>query len=725
MQRRANYTEGAGGVSRERETERGTPKREGEHVELEGSGGGKKVTYARQCDLPRLPIPSLQETADTFLRMVKPLLNASEMQKVEHELREFLQDDAQGPALQRLLREYDAKKGVASYIEEWFNESYLVPDSSVVLNLNPFFLLEDDPTPHGTSQAARAASLVFSSLKFVSALKFERLQPDVWRGKPLCMSQFKRMFGAARIPSSVADKWVVSEESTHVVVLSKNHFYYFDALWPTGEVGVTENQILETLKTILSDSERLEASEEEGSCPPVGVLTSAKRSVWAKSRAQLCAISANNEKILQLIDSALFVVCLDDSMPDTVASRAANMLHGSYQLHESGMQKGTLCNRWYDKLQIVVCANGVAGINFEHFSVDGQTVLRYVSDVFADSIIRFASSITKTMHGKGYLRPVIDAPIVDAKKITNGPRIEPRRLSWDLDESISMNIHYAETSLSDQIMQSDTAVLEFSSYGKRWIVQQKMSPDAFLQVCMATAYYELYGTFVSTYESVSTKAYFHGRTEAGRMCTTELQDFARVLSKRETSAAVKMRRFREAIKAHSSIVKLCCRGKGVDRHLFALNAMCREHGVKVPPFLEGHAYKKLTTSILSTSNCGNPSLRLFGFGPVVSMGFGIGYIIADDRMSLCVTSKHRQTQRYVRCLELVLQKMYTMFDAGASKAPSHVKKLREESGMNMEDSASMGGYGFFDSGDLADDIALPRSGSTSSLDVIGPLGKRI
>ena len=102
MQRRANYTEGAGGVSRERETERGTPKREGEHVELEGSGGGKKVTYARQCDLPRLPIPSLQETADTFLRMVKPLLNASEMQKVEHELREFLQDDAQGPALQRL-----------------------------------------------------------------------------------------------------------------------------------------------------------------------------------------------------------------------------------------------------------------------------------------------------------------------------------------------------------------------------------------------------------------------------------------------------------------------------------------------------------------------------------------------------------------------------------------------------------------------------------------------
>jgi hypothetical protein len=31
----------------------------------------------------------------------------------------------------------------------------------------------------------------------------------------------------------------------------------------------------------------------------------------------------------------------------------------------------------YDKLQIIVCANGEAGINFEHTGVDGHTVLRY------------------------------------------------------------------------------------------------------------------------------------------------------------------------------------------------------------------------------------------------------------------------------------------------------------------------------------------------------------
>lgn len=43
--------------------------------------------------------------------------------------------------------------------------------------------------------------------------------------------------------------------------------------------------------------------------------------------------------------------------------------------------------------------------------------------------------------------------------------------------------------------------------------------------------------------------------------------------------------------------------------------------------LAPQAWKKLSLNVISTSNCGNPSLRLFGFGPVCPQGFGIGYII--------------------------------------------------------------------------------------------------
>jgi hypothetical protein len=49
-------------------------------------------------------------------------------------------------------------------------------------------------------------------------------------------------------------------------------------------------------------------------------------------------------------------------------------------------------NRWYDKLQIIVCSNGEAGINFEHTGVDGHTVLRYAADVYTELVLLFAKA---------------------------------------------------------------------------------------------------------------------------------------------------------------------------------------------------------------------------------------------------------------------------------------------------------------------------------------------
>ena len=288
--------------------------------------------------------------------------------------------------------------------------------------------------------------------------------------------------------------------------------------------------------------------------------------------------------------------------------------------------KRNLVQQWYDKLQIVVCANGVAGINFNTLVSTARPSC--VSDVLQTPLFASPQASRRPCMERDTCVLSLMRPLWMRRK-SRMVHASSLGAVMDLDESISMNIHYAETSLSDQIMQSDTAVLEFSSYGKRWIVQE-MSPDAFMQVCMATAYYELYGTFVSTYESVSTKAYFHGRTEAGRMCTTGSRLCEGALQEDFGCEDAALQRSNQGTFVHC---KTLLPREGVDRHLFALNAMCREHGVKVLLFLEGHAYKKLTTSILSTSNCGNPSLRLFGFGPVVSMGFGM---VTSLRMTECL-----------------------------------------------------------------------------------------
>lgn len=88
----------------------------------------------------------------------------------------------------------------------------------------------------------------------------------------------------------------------------------------------------------------------------------------------------------------------------------------------------------------------------------------------------------------------------------------------------------------------------------------------------------------------------------------------------------------------------------------------KKPGVKksTPQLFTDPGYSLLGTSILSTSNCGNPALRLFGFAPVAADGFGIGYIIKDDGISISATSKHLQTKRFLATIQsylLDVQKM--------------------------------------------------------------------
>ena len=64
-------------------------------------------------------------------------------------------------------------------------------------------------------------------------------------------------------------------------------------------------------------------------------------------------------------------------------------------------QVGSCLNRWYDKLQLVVCGDGTRGLVFEHSIIDGHTALRLLqnSDIFAETVINFAESIVDFIHG--------------------------------------------------------------------------------------------------------------------------------------------------------------------------------------------------------------------------------------------------------------------------------------------------------------------------------------
>ena len=76
--------------------------------------------------------------------MVSAIVNKKDRIKCLEEITKFLKTD--GPVLQKLLMEYEQKgreEGtIGSFVEEFWTDAYLTPDSSVVMNLNPFFVLE-------------------------------------------------------------------------------------------------------------------------------------------------------------------------------------------------------------------------------------------------------------------------------------------------------------------------------------------------------------------------------------------------------------------------------------------------------------------------------------------------------------------------------------------------------------------------------------------------------
>jgi carnitine O-acetyltransferase len=152
-------------------------------------------------------------------------------------------------------------------------------DNPVVLNLNPFFLLEDDPTPARNNQVTRAASLVVSALAFVRAVRREELPPDTIRGQPLCMYQYSRLFGTARIPTEHGCQIGQDPTSKHVVVMCQGQFYWFDVLDDNHDLIMTEKDIALNLQVIVEDAQ--EAPIQDAAKGALGVLSTENRKVWA------------------------------------------------------------------------------------------------------------------------------------------------------------------------------------------------------------------------------------------------------------------------------------------------------------------------------------------------------------------------------------------------------------------------------------------------------------
>eukprot|EP00013_Stygamoeba_regulata_P028141 CAMPEP_0177648390 /NCGR_PEP_ID=MMETSP0447-20121125/10801_1 /TAXON_ID=0 /ORGANISM="Stygamoeba regulata, Strain BSH-02190019" /LENGTH=635 /DNA_ID=CAMNT_0019151025 /DNA_START=8 /DNA_END=1915 /DNA_ORIENTATION=- len=589
--------------------------------------------WLENSGIPSLPVPTLQATCDRYLKAVAPLLSADEKKYTESVIGEFLRDENQeSSSLQRELVDLVAQENDSkSYVEGFWDTMYLEIRGQLPVHVNPFLMLREDE--HACTRSRRAARLTACALRFYVKVLTEELPQDYERRTPLCMTQYGRLFATARVPRARRDLLLSFSGTRHIVVLHRDRLYALLVLDDQHRPLYSEQQLEVVFRDLGEYAERLP------SVPSISALTGDERDRWASVRVALQKHSEQNADSLAVIDSAIFLVCLEDTVPSTITEAGSLMMH-----NRNGQ------NRWFDKsVQFVIFPDGCAGINMEHTPIDGHTLLILMTHCYEESIAlgKFGSQTTSETHPTSVHRP----PITE--------------LRFDLSPELMHSIETAQAALRLLITQVDLEFLHFTSFGKNGIVKHKMSPDGFVQMCFQLAHYRLTGTVVSTYESANTKQFRHGRTETVRSVS---DDSVRLCAEwKHSSSARRSQLLRTAVQSHAALMRQCKDGMGVDRHLYVLGWLARQReqrraGYRMPRLFEDPALQRLTASRLSTSNCGGRAIASFGFGAVVPDGLGIGYVIEPNELRITVSSFTSMAASFCQQLRIVLDEVMHSLD---------------------------------------------------------------
>ena len=539
--------------------------------------------------------------------------------------------------------------------------------SSVLLTIGPSCSFPPDPSSSRNGQAARAAALARSALEFCRSIREDRLPLEEMRGVPQCMYQYWWLFGVARVPNEDGGRLRMDADARHIMVMCRGQIYRLNVLEEDTFQIVDEDVLASALQYILEDASQLSAAD--ASTSSVGAFTTEQQKQWARCRTSIAQGSVRNGRNLGAIDSSLFALCLDDSTPETDGDVCRNMICGTTTTEKTD-QIGTCANRWYDKLAIIVCQNGAAGMNFEHTCTDGSVDIRMACDIYAGSLA--PPETGRDDHHNGSQEQV--ATRSNGIASDRNPPSGVRKLDWDLSVEIKDALSLAQTHLVDRIHQHQLAVLNFREYGKPFITSSGFSPDAFFQMAIHAAYSSFSGQLGNGFEPVLMRQFLHGRTDVVRTATAECAAFVRIFNDPKASAEAKIDALRTATTAHVAKFRDCAKGSSHHRHLFVLNQMWKRReaflkasGMKAmeeagqgsgefdaTTIFTDPGWSRLGTTVVMGSNVDNPHISYAGFGPPSAEGYTVCYYIRKDHIALSVNSRNGKAQTYADAIEKTL-----------------------------------------------------------------------
>lgn len=567
-------------------------------------------TFAAEDQLPRVPLPTLEDSCARFVQWCTPLLTAEELAATEDAVADLLRPGGAGEVLHAALREYDETPGVGSWLDRFWPSRYLGRRDRIALNANFFFLFRDDTALAASTaagQAERAAGLVAAAVDYKLALDREEIPPVTRRGQQLSMWQNKYLFSETRIPGTeqdtvrvpYSDDWPGPSDARHILVLHRGSMFRMDVLGPDGDPYAFED-LAGGLRAILKS-----ATEPAPAGTSVGQLTTAARADWARARAELLT-DPHNAAALDTIETALFCVCLEDFAPRDELHACDTLLHGDS------------ANRWFDKsVSFIVFADGQTGINIEHCGLDGTTVLSFVDTLLATPV----SGHTERSGARDQGLPPVE------------------QIEFRLDDEQRAAVVAAGAAFAQYAADNATTTVSFDDFGTTRAKQLGISPDAFAQLSYQLAHRRSKGLTGATYESIATRQYRNGRTEAMRVITPEMVTFVDTMLDPVADTAAKLAAARAAAGAHVARAKQCQSGEAPEQHLWELEWIQRRRGAELGvtdpiPLYSSPGWTVLRDDYLSTSSAPSVNIRYFGFGSTSPKCIGIAYVLLPDRWNL-------------------------------------------------------------------------------------------
>lgn len=553
-------------------------------------------TFANEDRLPRVPLPTVEASCRRFLEWCAPLLSDDQLAETEAAVVAFQAPDGPAHALQAELERFDATPGVHSWLDRFWPTRYLGRRDRIALNANFFFLFNDAP---GLGQVERAAGLIAGSVAYKLRLDREEVPPALLRGRPMSMVQQRFLFSTTRIPGErqdgvrapYGDEWPGPSPFRHIVVFHRGHMMRMDVIGPDGRPYALDD-LAAGLRAVMAATDQPAAPGTSA-----GSLTTKARAEWAASRARLAALSPANREALDTIETALFCVCLEDLAPSGTREACDHLLHGDSR------------NRWFDKaVSLVVFADGRAGINDEHCGLDGTTVVGFVDSLLTASPEEHAAAAGAVAQGAPPIAPV----------------------TFVLDDEARADVEAAAAAFADYAAASATSTLAFDGFGSERVKALRISPDGFAQMAFQLAHNRSKGFLGATYESISTRQYEHGRTEAMRVVTPEALAFVEAMDDPGAEPAKRAELFRAAAAKHVARAKECQQGDAPEQHLWELLMIQQRAGAELgvteaPALYSSPGWQVMRDDYLSTSAVPSVNVQYFGFGSTSPTCIGVAY----------------------------------------------------------------------------------------------------